>query len=77
MCIDNPDARTFYEIKATNECWSLRELKRQFDSWLYERLALGRNKSEIKALAKEGQIIASPKDIVKEPYVVEFLGLPE
>ena len=77
MRIDNPDERTFYEIEATNERWSLRELKRQFDSSLYERLALSRNSSEIKALAKEGQIIASPKDIVKDPYVLEFLGLPE
>ena len=77
MRIDNPDERTFYEIEATNERWSLRELKRQFDSSLYERLVLSRNKSEIKALAKEGQIIASPKDIVKDPYVLEFLGLPE
>ena len=77
MRIDNPDERTFYEIEATNERWSLRELKRQFDSSLYERLALSRNKSEIKALAKEGQNIASPKDIIKDPYVLEFLGLPE
>ena len=77
MRIDNPDERTFYEIEATKERWSLRELKRQFDSSLYERLALSRNKTEIKALAKEGQIIATPKDIVKDPYVLEFLGLPE
>ena len=77
MRIDNPDERSFYEIEATNERWSLRELKRQFDSALYERLAMSRNKDEVKALAMQGQIVTKPKDIVKDPYILEFLGLPE
>lgn len=77
MRIDNPDERSFYEIEATNERWSLRELKRQFDAALYERLAMSRNKDEVKALAMQGQIVTKPKDIVKDPYILEFLGLPE
>jgi predicted nuclease of restriction endonuclease-like (RecB) superfamily len=67
------DERSFYEIEASQNNWSLRELKRQFDSGLYERLALSRNKDGIKELAKQGQVIASPEDILKEPYVLEFL----
>jgi predicted nuclease of restriction endonuclease-like (RecB) superfamily len=68
-----PNERSFYEIEASQNSWSLRELKRQFDSGLYERLALSRNKEGIKELAKQGQVIASPTDILKEPYVLEFL----
>ena len=77
MRIDNPDERRFYEIEATASKWSLRELKRQFDSALYERLSLSSDKEKIKSLAAQGQIIESPRDIVKDPYVLEFLGLPE
>ena len=77
MRIDNPIERRFYEIEATNNNWSLRELQRQFDSSLYERLALSRDKDGIKLLAQQGQIIESPEDIVKDPYVLEFLGLKE
>ena len=77
MRIDNPDERRFYEIEATASKWSLRELKRQFDSALYERLSLSSDKEKVKSLAAQGQIIESPRDIVKDPYVLEFLGLPE
>ena len=77
MRIDNPDERRFYEIEAKENNWSLRELQRQFDSSLYERLQLSRDKDGIKALAKKGQIIESPKDVIKDPYVLEFLGLEE
>lgn len=77
MRIDNPDERRFYEIEARENNWSLRELQRQFDSSLYERLQLSRDKDGIKALAKKGQIIESPKDVIKDPYVLEFLGLEE
>jgi predicted nuclease of restriction endonuclease-like (RecB) superfamily len=55
----------------------LRELKRQFDSSLYERLALSRDKAGVKALSQKGQLIDKPKDIIKDPYILEFLGLPE
>lgn len=77
MRIDNPDERKFYEIEATSSNWSLRELKRQFDSALYERLSLSKDKEKVKLLAQQGQVIENPNDILKDPYVLEFLGLPE
>ena len=77
MRIDNPDERKFYEIEAKNSNWSLRELKRQFDSALYERLAASKDKESVRELAKKGCIVESPADIVKDPYILEFLGLPE
>lgn len=77
MRIDNPDERKFYEIEATSSNWSLRELKRQFDSALFERLSLSKDKEKVKLLAQQGQVVENPSDIVKDPYVLEFLGLPE
>ena len=77
MRISNVDERHFYEIEAVRNDWSLSELCRQFDSSLYERLALSRDKEDVKKLAREGQIIQAPQDAVKDPYVLEFLGLPE
>jgi predicted nuclease of restriction endonuclease-like (RecB) superfamily len=75
--IKNLDERRFYEIEATSQNWALRELKRQFDSSLYERLALSRDKKGIRKLAEKGQIISQPQDLIKEPLVLEFLGLDE
>jgi predicted nuclease of restriction endonuclease-like (RecB) superfamily len=75
--IKNSDERSFYEIEATQQDWTVRELKRQFDSSLYERLALSRDKAEIRKLAKKGQLVEKPQDILKEPLVLEFLGLGE
>lgn len=77
MRIDNEHERQFYEIEAVENSWSLRELQRQFDSALFERLALSRDKEGIKRLSEKGQIIKSAKDTLKDPYVLEFLGLPE
>jgi predicted nuclease of restriction endonuclease-like (RecB) superfamily len=77
MGVKDPDERSFYEIEATSEDWSLRELRRQFDSGLYERLALSRDKESILALAKEGQLVDKPEQLLKNPYVLEFLGLRE
>lgn len=77
MRISNIDERHFYEIEAAKNDWSLSEMKRQFDSALYERLALSTNKDRVNRLATEGQIIEKPEDAVKDPYVLEFLGLPE
>lgn len=77
LTIKDADERSFYEIEATNEGWSVPELKRQVASSLYERLALSRDKAGIKRLAQEGQIIARPEDILKEPLVLEFLGMDE
>jgi predicted nuclease of restriction endonuclease-like (RecB) superfamily len=75
--IKKREERAFYEIEAVNESWSLSELKRQVSSSLYERLALSRNKKKIQELAKAGQILSRPEDALKEPYVLEFLGLGE
>lgn len=75
--VKNPDERDFYEIEAKNQNWTVRELKRQFDSSLYERLALSRDQDRIRQLAQQGQIISQPKDLLKEPLVLEFLGLSE
>ena len=77
MRIDNENERKFYEIESTTNNWSVRELKRQFNSALYERLVLSRDKEGVKKLSEKGQIINSPKDAIKEPYVLEFLGLDE
>ncbi len=70
-------ARGFYEKQAINENWSVRELKRQIGSSLFERLALSQDKSGILKLSEKGQLISQPKDIVKDPYVLEFLQIPE
>lgn len=59
------------------ESWGVRELKRQMKSMLFQRLALSKNKDEVMALAEKGQIIEKPEDIIKYPYVFEFIGLPE
>ncbi|SHL24746.1 PDDEXK nuclease domain-containing protein [Flavobacterium xanthum] len=75
--IDDANERNFYQIESGKYNWSLRELKRQYDSALYTRLALSRNKEGILKLSEKGQIIEKPKDIIKDPYILEFLGLPE
>ena len=75
--IQNKDERSFYEIEASQNNWSTRELKRQFDSSLYERIALSKDKESVRNLASRGQIIEKPEDIIKNPYILEFTGLPE
>lgn len=77
MRINNENERKFYEIESSENNWSLRELQRQFDSSLFERLALSRDKEGVKRLAEKGQIIKTAQDTLKDPYVLEFLGLPE
>ena len=77
MRIDNVEERNFYEIETAQNSWSLRELQRQFNTSLYERLALSRNKNEVKKLSEKGLIIDKAQDSLKDPYVLEFLGLPE
>lgn len=77
MRISNIEERQFYEIEAFNNNWSLRELRRQLDSALYERLVLSRDKESVKELSLKGQMIEKPIDVIKDPYVLEFLGLPE
>ena len=75
--INNEDERNFYEIESIENSWSLRELKRQFNSGLFERLLLSKDKSKIKELATKGQIIQNVSDLIKDPYILEFTGLPE
>ena len=75
MRIENAEARSFYEIECAQQQWSVRQLSRQVGSSLYERLALSRDKDEVMRLAKEGQTIEKPTDIIKDPLTLEFLGL--
>jgi predicted nuclease of restriction endonuclease-like (RecB) superfamily len=77
MHIEDAAERNFYEIEASNQGWSLPELRRQFNSSLYERLALSRDKKKVHDLSKRGQIVERPEDLMKDPYVLEFLGLKE
>ncbi|WP_286818533.1 PDDEXK nuclease domain-containing protein [Desulfobacter sp. UBA2225] len=77
LTIDSADERRFYELEATQNAWGIRELKRQINSSLYERLALSRDKAGVKELAQKGQLVAKPSDVLKSPYVLEFLGLQE
>ena len=75
--IENEEERNFYEIEAVNNNWSVRELERQYDSSLYERLVLSRDKEGIKELSRKGHVVTKPIDTIKEPYVLDFLGLEE
>ncbi|WP_395750488.1 YhcG family protein [Prosthecobacter sp.] len=77
MTIKDPEERSFYEIESAQSNWNVRELKRQKASCLYERLALSRDKEGIRKLAREGQVVVRPEDLLKEPFVLEFLGLDE
>ena len=73
--VKDSDARSFYEIEAFKQQWSKRQLQRQIGSGLYERLALSRDKDEVMRLATEGQLVEKPSDIIKDPLVLEFIGL--
>lgn len=77
MRIDNEVERSFYEIETVKNNWSVRELSRQINSSLFERLSLRKDKHKVLRLAAEGQIIEKPADLIKDPYILEFLGLPE
>jgi predicted nuclease of restriction endonuclease-like (RecB) superfamily len=80
LTIENKDKRSFYEKEIVNSAWSFRELKRQIDSSLYERLLLSEgkiNKEKVLKLAQKGQQLNNAEDILKNPYVFEFLGIPE
>jgi predicted nuclease of restriction endonuclease-like (RecB) superfamily len=77
LTIDKADERRFYEIEAEQNQWSVRELERQIASSLYERLALSRDKEEIRRLSQQGQVVEKAADLIKNPMVLEFLGLEE
>lgn len=77
MRIEDVDERNFYEIESYKNNWSLRELERQYNTALYTRLSLSRSGSQVRRLAKEGQLLQKPQDAIKDPYILEFIGLPE
>lgn len=75
--LKSPTARSFYEQQTMIEKWSVRELKHQKTAMLYERLARSKNKEEILKIAREGQRTVRPEDLIREPFVLDFLKLPE
>lgn len=77
MRIEDEMERKFYEIESQKNNWSVRELNRQYDSALYTRLVLSRDKEKVKELSEKGWVIEKPKDTIKDPYILEFIGLPE
>lgn len=77
MRVKTADSRSFYEIEAIENCWSARELERQVNSLLFERLSKSKDKEGLLSLSLKGQEIIRPTDIVKDPMIMEFLGLPE
>jgi predicted nuclease of restriction endonuclease-like (RecB) superfamily len=80
LSIDDKNKRSFYEKEIINSNWSVRELKRQMDTSLYERLLLSdgkANKEKVLKLSQQGQLLETATDVVKDPYVFEFLGVPE
>lgn len=75
--VENAQARAFYEVEAARSRWSTRDLERQITSLLYERLALSREPEGVRALAERGAEAFEPSDLVRDPFVLEFTGLPE
>jgi predicted nuclease of restriction endonuclease-like (RecB) superfamily len=75
--VSSDEARAFYEIEAARECWSVRQLERQIGAQLFERLTKNRNPEQIRQLARRGQEVATPTDVIKDPFVLEFLDLRE
>ena len=75
--IEDEQERSFYLQECENEHWGVRELKRQMNSMLFHRLSLSKSKQEVLSLSKQGQIIEKAEDVVKDPYIFEFVGLPE
>lgn len=75
IAITDTDKREYYQLEAINECWSKRQLERQINSMLYERLLMSNNKEAVLAVARKERVPESPKEIIKSPMVLEFLGL--
>ena len=75
--IEDDLERSFYEKQCDRESWSIRELRRQKDTALFHRIALSKDKKEVKKLSTKGLIVQKPDDIIKDPYVLEFVGLKE
>ena len=77
MRVANADARAFYEIETARERWSVPQLERQIQALLFERLTRSRKPEEVRALARDGQEVAKPSDVIKDPFVLEFLDVRE
>ncbi|MBU0502002.1 MAG: DUF1016 family protein, partial [Candidatus Margulisbacteria bacterium] len=77
ISVEDDFARSFYEKECVVNHWSSRQLERQIDSMLFERLALSKDKKGIIRLAKKGQVVEKAEDIIKSPYILEFLGMQE
>lgn len=77
ITISDDLTRGFYEKQAIKENWSLREMKRQIDSALFQRLALSKDREGVIKLARNGQEISNPSDVIKDPYIFEFLNIPQ
>jgi len=75
IAIPDPDKREYYQLEAVNECWTKRQLERQINSMLYERLLLSNDKESVLAVARKDRVPESPQEIIKDPMVLEFLGL--
>ena len=75
IAISDPDKREYYQLEAVNECWTKRQLERQINSMLYERLLLSNDKEAVLAVARKERVPESPQEIIKDPMVLEFLGL--
>jgi len=75
--IEKEEARNFYMLESVKNNWSTRELERQINSLLYERLALSKDRKKVLELSTKGQVIQESRDIIKDPYVLEFLDLKE
>ena len=74
--IADETVRKFYQYQAIHENWSYRELERQIDSSLFERLALSKDKKALLQLSEKGQIVVHPTEIIKDPYILDFLKIP-
>ena len=77
MRVQNKHARAFYEIEASSEAWSARELERQIASLLFERISINQGERKVMQLARDGQTVVTPTDVFKDPFVLEFLNLKE
>lgn len=75
--VEKEAARNFYLNESINSRWSTRELERQINSLLYERLVLSRDKEQVLELAREGQLVRTPQDLIKDPFILEFLNIAE
>jgi hypothetical protein len=69
--------RTFYELEAVKSNWSFREMKRQMNNMLYEQIGLSKNKAAVFTLSQQGRLVDSPQTLIRNPYILEFLGLAE